>query len=75
MHRGAFVIFNMSAEGAASGWVLPEKWSEDLVDENGQKMSKRYEILFMNVTVLDNMGRSHCYLASLTLSAVSSKSV
>jgi hypothetical protein len=25
-----------------SGWVLPEKWSEDLVDENGNKLSKRY---------------------------------
>ena len=24
-----------------TSWVLPEKWSEDLVDENGAKLSKR----------------------------------
>jgi hypothetical protein len=36
----------MSNDGAASsGFVLPEKWSEDLVDENGNKMSKRYEYI------------------------------
>jgi len=22
-------------------WVLPEKWSEDLVDDKGEKLSKR----------------------------------
>jgi hypothetical protein len=26
-----------------TGFVLPEKYSEDLVDENGAKMSKRYD--------------------------------
>jgi len=29
------------ADGNA-GWVLPEKWTEELVDEKGEKMSKRY---------------------------------
>lgn len=24
-----------------AGWTLPDKWSEDLVDENGAKLSKR----------------------------------
>jgi hypothetical protein len=24
-----------------NGWVLPEKWSEELVDEQGEKLSKR----------------------------------
>lgn len=27
---------------AENGWVLPDTWSEDLKDENGEKMSKRY---------------------------------
>jgi hypothetical protein len=26
---------------ADNGWTLPEKWSDDLVDEKGEKMSKR----------------------------------
>lgn len=30
------------ANGSAAGWVLPEKWSDDLVDEKGEKLSKRY---------------------------------
>lgn len=25
-----------------AGWTLPDKWSEDLVDENGTKLSKRW---------------------------------
>lgn len=25
----------------ASTWVLPEKWTEDAVDENGDKLSKK----------------------------------
>jgi hypothetical protein len=29
------------AKMSADGWVLPEKWSEELVDEKGDKMSKR----------------------------------
>lgn len=31
-------------DGAASNFVLPEKWSDDIVDENGNKMSKRYAV-------------------------------
>jgi hypothetical protein len=31
-------------DSAASNFVLPEKWSDDVVDENGNKMSKRYVI-------------------------------
>ena len=26
----------------SSGWALPDKWSEDLEDENGNKLSKTY---------------------------------
>jgi hypothetical protein len=34
----------MSEQDAASnGFVLPEKYSDDILDENGNKMSKRYE--------------------------------
>lgn len=29
------------AEDGNAAWVLPEKWSEDLVDETGEKLSKR----------------------------------
>jgi hypothetical protein len=29
----------------ASTWVLPEKWSEDAVDETGAKLSKRWVLL------------------------------
>ena len=31
-----------AADGAAAdaSYVLPEKWSEDIVDEKGEKMSK-----------------------------------
>jgi hypothetical protein len=29
------------AEGNGTSFVLPEKWSEELVDEKGEKMSKR----------------------------------
>jgi hypothetical protein len=29
------------AGAADGGWALPEKWSEDLVDDQGAKMSKR----------------------------------
>lgn len=32
--------FTMATESA--GWTLPDKWSEDLVDEKGEKLSKRY---------------------------------
>lgn len=37
--------FGAMAESNSNGtkaWSLPEKWSEDLVDEKGEKMSKRY---------------------------------
>jgi hypothetical protein len=30
-----------TANGIGESWTLPEKWSEDLVDEKGEKMSKR----------------------------------
>lgn len=33
----------MAADQA--GYVLPEKWSEDLVDEKGEKLSKRCELV------------------------------
>ena len=29
-----------AAADAASSYVLPEKWTEDTVDEKGEKMSK-----------------------------------
>ena len=32
------ILFIMASD--SSGWTLPEKWSEDLVDENGSKLSK-----------------------------------
>jgi len=31
---------NGTADAAASTYVLPEKWSDDIVDEKGEKMSK-----------------------------------
>jgi hypothetical protein len=30
-----------------SGWVLPEKFEEGLLDENGQPLSKRYACQIM----------------------------
>lgn len=35
-------------DSAASNFVLPEKWSDDIVDENGNKMSKRCVIQIKN---------------------------
>lgn len=31
----------MATDESNGGFLLPEKWSEDLVDEKGEKMSKR----------------------------------
>ena len=31
----------MATEADGAGWVLPEKWTEELVDEKGEKLSKR----------------------------------
>jgi hypothetical protein len=31
----------MAEENGGTSFVLPEKWTEELVDEKGEKMSKR----------------------------------
>ena len=30
-------------------WYLPDKWSEDMKDENGQPMSKRQDMQYVDI--------------------------
>lgn len=52
---------------AESTWTLPEKYTEDLLDENGTKMSKRYVLLLklrLRYPVLLKRSQ-HCVLLTL----------
>lgn len=45
LFQSRIIFLIMSEQAAASnGFVLPEKYSDDILDENGNKMSKRYEL-------------------------------
>jgi hypothetical protein len=57
-------------DSAASNFVLPEKWSDDIVDENGNKMSKRYVIQIKMVNE-DNQANYHAYYGPVALRRVS----
>ena len=34
-------LCNTQADMAADGWSLPDQWSDGILDEKGEKMSKR----------------------------------
>ena len=39
---GCFELVLYNFRAMLEGYQLPEKWSEEAVDENGNKLSKRY---------------------------------
>lgn len=42
IERGSLTGRRVGSMAETAGWTLPDKWSEDLVDENGTKLSKRW---------------------------------
>jgi hypothetical protein len=52
----------MATEPASetAAWQLPEKWTEDTVDETGSKLSKRYICTTTHTPISIDRGMSTC---------------